>query len=199
MTEIHKTGNLDLLDGKVAVLGYGSQGHAHALNLSDSGVDVVVGLRENSPSWAAAEEAGLAVATVADAVKNAQLVAFLVPDGVQPSLYEEQVAPNLAAIVGGISVLKGGRSGFGFDFMKTSVGPDSGFATPGSVHPPSNWTPRRFGRSSRFITEAGWENRNRPPISRSTRKRNALPTMPGPLTASMRGACTFHPKPLQAI
>src|SRR4029077_9458630 len=65
-------------------------------NMSDSGVNVVVGLREGSPSWAAAEEAGLAVATVADAVKGAQLVAILVPDGAQPSLYETEVAPNLA-------------------------------------------------------------------------------------------------------
>jgi ketol-acid reductoisomerase len=96
MAEILKAGNADLLDGKVAVLGYGSQGHAHALNLSDSGVDVVVGLREGSKSWAAAEEAGLPVKTVAEAVKGAQLVAFLVPDGAQPSLWEEEVAPNLA-------------------------------------------------------------------------------------------------------
>src|SRR3954453_7363559 len=95
MAEIVKTGNSELLDGKVAVLGYGSQGHAHALNMSDSGVDVVVGLRPGSASWAAAEEAGVAVATVADAVKDAQLVALLVPDGAQPSLYEEEVAPNL--------------------------------------------------------------------------------------------------------
>jgi ketol-acid reductoisomerase len=95
MAEIYKSGNVGLLDGKVAVLGYGSQGHAHALNMSDSGVDVVVGLREGSKSWAAAEEAGLAVTTVPDAVKGAQLVVFLVPDGAQPSLYEEEVAPNL--------------------------------------------------------------------------------------------------------
>src|SRR5216110_278627 len=88
--------DLSLLEGKtVAVLGYGSQGHAHALNLHESGVDVVVGLREGSPSAAAAEEAGLTVASVADAVKGAQLVAFLVPDGAQPSLYENEVAPNL--------------------------------------------------------------------------------------------------------
>ena len=96
MAEIHKTGNLDVLDGKVAVLGYGSQGHAHALNMSDSGIDVVVGLREGSPSWAAAEEAGLAVSTVAEAVKGAQLVAILVPDGAQPELFADEVAPNLA-------------------------------------------------------------------------------------------------------
>jgi ketol-acid reductoisomerase len=96
MAEIHKTGNQELLDGKVAVLGFGSQGHAHALNMLDSGVDVVVGLREGSSSWAAAEEAGLTVTTVPEAVKGAQLVAFLVPDGAQPSLYTDEVAPNLA-------------------------------------------------------------------------------------------------------
>ena len=96
MAEIVKSGNVDLLSGKVAILGYGSQGHAHALNLHESGVDVVVGLREGSPSWAAAEDAGLTVQTVPEAVKDAQLVAFLVPDGAAPSLYEEEVAPNLA-------------------------------------------------------------------------------------------------------
>jgi ketol-acid reductoisomerase len=96
MAEILKAGNADLLDGKVAVLGYGSQGHAHALNLSDSRVDVVVGLREGSKSWAAAEEAGLTVKTVPEAVKGAQLVVFLVPDGDQPSVWENDVAPNLA-------------------------------------------------------------------------------------------------------
>ena len=95
MAEIHKQGNVELLDGKVAVLGYGSQGHAHALNMADSGVDVVVGLRKGSKSWQAAEEAGLTVTTVPEAVKGAQLVVFLVPDGAQPSLYEDEVAPNL--------------------------------------------------------------------------------------------------------
>src|SRR5437899_6352733 len=78
----------------VAVIGYGSQGHAHALNLRDSGVEVVVGLREGSESRTAAKEAGLAVASPADAVKGAQLVAFLLPDQVQPAVYE-QVAPHL--------------------------------------------------------------------------------------------------------
>ena len=96
MAEIVKAGNVAALSGKVAVLGYGSQGHAHALNLSDSGIEVEVGLREGSPSWAAAEEAGLTVKTVAEAVRGAQLVAFLVPDGAQPSLYRDEVAPNLA-------------------------------------------------------------------------------------------------------
>src|SRR5689334_18535409 len=94
MAEIHKQGNPELL-GKVAVLGYGSQGHAHALNLSESGVEVEVGLREGSSSWPAAEEAGLTVKSVPEAVRGAQLVAFLVPDGAQPALWEEEVAPNL--------------------------------------------------------------------------------------------------------
>jgi ketol-acid reductoisomerase len=96
MAEVIKTGNVDLLSGKVAILGYGSQGHAHALNLQDSGITVEVGLREDSSSWAAAEEAGLTVKTVAEAVKDAQLVAFLVPDGSQAALFCDEVQPNLA-------------------------------------------------------------------------------------------------------
>jgi ketol-acid reductoisomerase len=96
MAEILKEGNVDLLDGKIAVLGYGSQGHAHALNLADSGVDVVVGLRDGSSSRQAAEDAGLQVRTVAEAVEGAQLVSMLVPDGAQPMLYEQEIVPNLA-------------------------------------------------------------------------------------------------------
>src|SRR6185437_9631832 len=96
MVEVIKTGDVGLLTGKVAILGYGSQGHAHALNLADSGVDVAVGLRDGSASWGAAEDAGLTVQTVAEAVRDAQLVALLVPDGAQPSLYRAAVAPNLA-------------------------------------------------------------------------------------------------------
>ena len=96
MAEIIKTGNLDLLSGKVAVLGYGSQGHAHALNLHDSGVDVGrrpargQRLRARPPRRPASPSR-----SVADAVRGAQLVAFLVPDGAQPALYETEVAPNL--------------------------------------------------------------------------------------------------------
>ena len=95
MATVYRDGNLDLLSGRVAVLGYGSQGHAHALNLRDSGVDVEVGLREGSPSWAAAEEAGLTVRTIPEAVRGARLVAVLLPDHVQKSVYERDVAPNL--------------------------------------------------------------------------------------------------------
>src|SRR5205814_9654962 len=96
MLEVIKTGNVDLLTGKVAVLGYGSQGHAHALNLADSGVDVMVGLRTGSKSWQEAEVAGLKVGTVPEAVKDAQVVAFLLPDGPQAQVYEGEAKPNLA-------------------------------------------------------------------------------------------------------
>jgi ketol-acid reductoisomerase len=95
MATIHREGDLSLLSGKVAVLGYGSQGHAHALNLRDSGVQVVVGLREGSESRRAAEETGLEVASFADAVRGAQLVAILLPDHVQKGVYDAEVAPNL--------------------------------------------------------------------------------------------------------
>ena len=91
-----KDTNLDLLKGKkVAVIGYGSQGHAHALNLHESGVDVVVGLYEGSKSWDRVKAAGLEVATVANAVKSADVVMMLVPDEKQAKLYKEEVAQNL--------------------------------------------------------------------------------------------------------
>lgn len=93
-----KDTNLDLLKGKkVAVIGYGSQGHAHALNLHESGVDVVVGLYEGSRSWDRVKEAGLEVATVANAVKSADVVMMLVPDEKQAKLYKEEVAQYLEA------------------------------------------------------------------------------------------------------
>ncbi|MBF0620396.1 MAG: ketol-acid reductoisomerase [Magnetococcales bacterium] len=80
---------------KVAVIGFGSQGHAHAQNMKDSGVDVIVGLRAGSSSWAKAEQAGLTVMENADAVKQADLVMILVPDEHQAKLYRDDVAPNL--------------------------------------------------------------------------------------------------------
>ena len=81
---------------KVVVVGYGSQGHAHANNLRDSGVEqVVVGLRKGSGSWAKAENAGFAVAEVADAVQGADLVMVLVPDELQASLYTDEIEPNI--------------------------------------------------------------------------------------------------------
>ena len=88
--------NLGLLDGKtIAILGYGSQGHAHALNLHESGVDVVVGLRKDSASWKKAEEAGLKVMEVDEAAKAGDFVMMLVPDELAADIYAEKVAPNL--------------------------------------------------------------------------------------------------------
>jgi ketol-acid reductoisomerase len=95
MATILRDGDLSLLDGTVAVVGYGSQGHAHALNLLDSGVRVVVGLREGSSSWADAVEAGLEVRTIPEAVRGAQLVSLLLPDQVQPAVFAEDVQPTL--------------------------------------------------------------------------------------------------------
>ncbi len=91
-----KDANMKLLEGKtVAVLGYGSQGHAHSQNLRDSGVSVVVGLHEGSKSKATAEKDGFQVYTVAEATKRADVVMFLMPDHVQGDTYRKHVAPNL--------------------------------------------------------------------------------------------------------
>ena len=88
--------NLSMLDGKkVAVIGFGSQGHAHAQNLHESGVDVIVGLRPDSASRKKAEDAGLTVMDVPDAAKAADLVMMLVPDELAADLYNEQVAPYM--------------------------------------------------------------------------------------------------------
>ena len=91
-----KDADLSIVQGrKVAVVGYGSQGHAHANNLKESGVPVVVGLRKDSGSWAKAENAGLEVAEVADAVSDADFVMILTPDELMASIYSNDVEPNL--------------------------------------------------------------------------------------------------------
>ena len=96
MATIYREGDLDLLSGKVAVVGYGSQGHAHARNLRDSGVDVQVGLRDGSSSKDAAEEAGLEVRSIPEAVSGAQVVALLLPDHVQKQVWDQYIAESLA-------------------------------------------------------------------------------------------------------
>ncbi|ALW88932.1 ketol-acid reductoisomerase (NADP(+)) [Deinococcus arenae] len=81
----------------IAIIGYGSQAHAHAQNLRDSGFNVVVGLREGSASRAKAEQAGLRVASIEDATKEADVIMLLIPDEQQPKVYEQSIAPHLSA------------------------------------------------------------------------------------------------------
>ncbi|MDY3970327.1 MAG: NAD(P)-dependent oxidoreductase, partial [Atopobiaceae bacterium] len=89
--------DMSKLDGKkVAIIGYGSQGHAHALNLKDSGVDVKVGLYEGSKSKARAEKQGLEVLTTAEAAKWADIILILINDEYQASMYKKDIEPNLA-------------------------------------------------------------------------------------------------------
>lgn len=88
--------NMSLLKGKtIAVMGYGSQGHAHALNLKESGMDVIVGLRKGTESWKKAEEAGLKVLEVEEAAKVGDLVMILLPDEKAADIYQQQIAPHM--------------------------------------------------------------------------------------------------------
>ena len=98
MAKIYYESDADqgLLEGKkLGVIGYGSQGHAHALNLKDSGLDVAVGLYPGSPSWERAQAAGLKVGTVDDVARDCDLLMMLVPDQLQKQVYEEHIAPHL--------------------------------------------------------------------------------------------------------
>ena len=100
MAKIYYENQADLgrLDGKkIAIIGYGSQGHAHALNLQDSGVDVRVGLYDGSKSWAKAEADGLKVMSNAEAAAEADMIMMVLPDPIQAKVYEEDIAPNLKA------------------------------------------------------------------------------------------------------
>ena len=91
-----KDADLSLIKGKtVAIIGYGSQGHAHAINLKDSGVNVIVGLRQGGASWKKAQAAGHDVREVAEAVKAADVVMILLPDEAHKAVYEKQIEPNL--------------------------------------------------------------------------------------------------------
>ena len=90
--------NLALLEGKtIAIIGYGSQGHAHALNLKESGCHVIIGLYEGSKSWKRAEEQGFEVYTAAEAAKKADIIMILINDELQAALYKESIEPNLEA------------------------------------------------------------------------------------------------------
>ena len=88
--------NLSLLDGQtIAIIGYGSQGHAHALNAKESGCHVIIGLYEGSKSWKRAEEQGFEVYTAAEAAKKADIIMVLINDELQASMYKKDIEPNL--------------------------------------------------------------------------------------------------------
>ena len=114
--------DLSIIQGrKVAIIGYGSQGHAHALNLRDSGVDVRVGLKEGSASRAKAEAEGLRVVSVADAVKEATVIMILAPDHVQRHIYTESILPNLKD---GDALLFGHGFNIRFGYIKPTASVD---------------------------------------------------------------------------
>ena len=88
--------NLSMLDGQtIAIIGYGSQGHAHALNLKESGCNVIVGLYEGSRSWKRAQEQGFEVYTAAEAAKRADVIMILINDELQADMYKKDIEPNL--------------------------------------------------------------------------------------------------------
>ena len=112
--------NLELIKKlNVTIVGYGSQGHAHANNLNDSGIDVTVGLREGSSSWKKAEDAGLIVKSVTESVLDADMVMILAPDEFQKGIYENQIKPNLKS-----NAILGFAHGFNIHFKK--IIPDQG-------------------------------------------------------------------------
>ncbi|MET9735357.1 ketol-acid reductoisomerase [Streptomyces sp. NPDC006458] len=120
--------DLSIIQGrKVAVIGYGSQGHAHALSLRDSGVDVRVGLHEGSKSKAKAEEQGLRVVTPAEAAAEADVIMILIPDPIQAQVYEESIAPNLND---GDALFFAHGFNIRFGFIKPPVGVDVALVAP---------------------------------------------------------------------
>ncbi len=120
--------DLSALDGQtVAVIGYGSQGHAHALNLRESGINVIVGLAAGSKSWPLAEAAGLTVKTVAEAVKAADVIMIAVPDTIQKSVYDNDIEPNLKP--GALLMFAHGFN-IRFGRIKPAAGTDVGMVAP---------------------------------------------------------------------
>jgi ketol-acid reductoisomerase len=120
--------DLSIIQGrKVAVIGYGSQGHAHALSLRDSGVDVRVGLHEGSKSKAKAEEEGLRVVTPAEAAAEADVIMILIPDPIQAQVYEESIAPNLKD---GKALFFAHGFNIRFGFIKPPAGVDVALVAP---------------------------------------------------------------------
>jgi ketol-acid reductoisomerase len=123
-----KDGDLSYLSGKtVAIVGYGSQGHAHALNLRDSGIDVIVALYEGSPSWKKAEAAGLKVMTVSEAAQAADVLMMLVSDHIQADIYNNGIAPHLKK---GMTLMFAHGFNIHFGFIKPPADVDVSMVAP---------------------------------------------------------------------
>ena len=153
-----KDADLGKLDGKtVAILGYGSQGHAHALNLKDSGVDVVVGLREDSSSVEKAKADGLRVTSIADAASEGDVVMVLLPDEKQAEVWESEIRDGIAP--GNLLMF---AHGFSIHFGQIDPGPevDVGMAAPKGPGPPRPAPVRRGQRRAR--ARGGPPGRDRP-------------------------------------
>ena len=144
---------------KVAIIGYGSQGHAHALNLKDSGVQVKVGLAAGSKSIAKAQKAGLEVTTVAEAAKWGDVVMILIPDQTQAKVYAEEIAPNLAP---GKLLLFAHGFNIHFKTIVPAAGIDVGLAAPKSARPSRARALHRGRRHARAHRHSPGRHRQRP-------------------------------------
>ena len=159
--------DLGLLDGKtVAIIGFGSQGHAHALNLKDSGVDVVVGLREDSSSVEQARDGGLEVVSVADAASRGDIVMVLVPDERHHDVYEHEIRDGIAE---GNTLL----FGHGFSIHYGEVEPPPGVDV-GLVAPRVPGTSSAVS-TSRAAASPAWSRSPRTPAAARSRSRSPTP------------------------
>ena len=180
--------DINYLNGKkIAIIGYGSQGHAHALNLKDSGCDVCVGLRQGSKNWAKAEEAGLQVMTVAEAAKWGDIVMILINDEVQADVYKKDIAPNLTAG-------KALAFAHGFNIRYQQIVPPPTW-TCSWLPPRAPATPSAPRMSTARACPAWWPWSRTPP---ATPIRSLWPTSPAsaaPGPASWRPPSTTRPRP----
>ena len=181
--------DLSALEGQtVAVIGYGSQGHAHALNLRDSGVEVVVGLAQGSKSRALAEAAGFAVLDTADAVKAADVVMIAVPDTAQKAVYDADIAPNLRP--GALLMFAHGFN-IRFGRIQPAAGTDVGHGRAQGPGPPRALGLRAGRRRAGAVRGGAGRQRHRPGPDARLRPRHRQ----RPAPASSRPRSRRRPRP----
>src|SRR3954470_12430632 len=163
------------LNGRTfAIIGFGSQGRAHALNLSESGANVVVGLRKNRPSWESARAAGLDVRTAADAAANADVIMMLVPDQDARRIYEDAVGPSLTP---GKTLMFAHGFNIHYGEIVPPVGVDVSMVAPKS---PGHLVRSEYEADEEF---PGWSRFTRTPAARRSATRSRMPpasAAPGP-------------------